>query len=98
MSVCHVGMTKVHSSTIVPCAQPHLMLQFKYLLKLSITNHVLFRIFSKLCKLELIRPVKASYHVGLIQSLLPVVQLFLKESLLLAEQLLQQYTEIYDED
>lgn len=98
MSVCHVGMTNVHSSTIAPRAQPHLMLQFKYLLKLQITNHVLFRIFPKLCKLELIRPVKASYHIGLIQSLLPVVQLFLKESLLLAEQLLQHHTEIYDVD
>lgn len=96
--MCQVGMMNVHSSTIVPRAQPLLMLQFKYLLKLQITNHVLLRIFSKLCKLERIRPVKASYHVGLIQSLLPVVQLFLKESLLLAEQLLQQYTEMYDVD
>lgn len=31
-----------------------------------------------------------SYHVSLIQGLLPVIQLFLKESLLFTEQLLQQ--------
>ncbi len=31
----------------------------------------------------------APYHVGLIQGLLPVVQLFLQESLLFTEQLLQ---------
>lgn len=34
--------------------------------------------------------VQASYHVCLVQSLLPVVQFFLQETLLLAEQLLQQ--------
>lgn len=33
--------------------------------------------------------LQASYHVGLVQGLLPVVQLLLKESFLLTKQLLQ---------
>lgn len=45
--------------------------------------------------MEQLRTVKASYHVGLVQSLFSIVQLFLKESLLLAEQLLYQYTRNY---
>lgn len=35
MFVCHVGMTKVPLLTLIPRAQPHLMLQLKYSLKLS---------------------------------------------------------------
>lgn len=35
MFVCHVGMTKVPFLTLVPRAQPHLMLQLKYPLKLQ---------------------------------------------------------------
>lgn len=34
--------------------------------------------------------LQAPYHVGLVQGLLSVVQLFLEEPLLLTEQLLQQ--------
>lgn len=40
--------------------------------------------------------LQASYHVGLVQGLLPVVQLLLKESFLLTKQLLQEDVIIYN--
>ena len=38
-----------------------------------------------------VRSPRVSYHVGLIQGLLPVVQLLFQEALLLAEQLLPEH-------
>lgn len=51
---------------------------------------------ANICIKKKIILLQASYHVGLIQCLLPVVQFFLKESLLLTEQLLQQDIITYD--